>query len=83
MDELLEKSEALHSEFIKAFDYGPRDMSIRIVSSWLMCAVALEHSVSVRQLMLCGNYTSAICIMRSQFEAFTRAMWLFYAASDD
>lgn len=47
-----------------------------------MCSVALEHSVSLRQLILNGNYTSAICIMRSQFEAVTRATWLFYGASE-
>lgn len=82
MDELLERSEALNSEFSRIFDYGPADESNRIIASWLMCLVALEHSVSLRQLTLNGNYTSAICIMRSQFEAITRATWLFYAASE-
>ena len=82
MEELLEKSEALNSEFSRIFDYGPADDSNRIVASWIMCSVALEHSVSVRQLAMNGNYTSAICLCRSQFEAITRATWLFYAASD-
>lgn len=82
MEELLEKSEALNSEFSRIFDYGPADESKRVIASWLMCSVALEHSVSLRQLVLNGNYTSAICIMRSQFEAITRATWLFYAASE-
>ncbi|MDX2368279.1 MAG: hypothetical protein QNK36_07745 [Colwellia sp.] len=82
MDELLEKSEALNSEFSRIFDYGPADDSKRVIASWLMCSVALEHSVSLRQLVLSGNYTSAICIMRSQFEALTRSMWLFYSASE-
>ena len=82
MDELLEKSEALNSEFSRIFDYGPADESKRVIASWFMCSVALEHSVSLRQLVLNGNYTSAICIMRSQFEAVTRATWLFYSASE-
>ncbi len=82
MEELLEKSEALNSEFSRIFDYGPADESQRVIASWLMCSVALEHSVSLRQLVLNGSYTSAICIMRSQFEAVTRGMWLFYSASD-
>ena len=82
MDELLEKSEALSSEFSRIFDYGPIDESKRVIASWLMCSVALEHSISVRQLVLNGNYTSAICLIRSQYEAVTRATWLFYAASD-
>lgn len=83
MDELLENSEALTSEFSRIFDYGPADESKRVIASWIMCSVSLEHSVSVRQLCLNGNYTSAICLCRSQFEALTRATWLLYAASDE
>jgi len=82
MDELLEKSEGLNSEFSRIFEYGPADDSKRITSSWVMCLIAQEHGSSLRQLVMCGNYTSAICIKRSQFESFTRAVWLFYAASD-
>lgn len=82
MDELIEKSEGLNSELSRVFEYGPIDESNRIIASWVMCLVALEHSTSLRQLVLNGNYTSAICIMRSQFEALTRALWLFYAASN-
>jgi len=82
MDDLLEKSEALNSEFSRIFDYGPADEGKRVIASWIMCSVALEHSSSVRQLAMNGNYTSAICLCRSQFEALTRATWLFYAASD-
>lgn len=82
MDELLEKSEALSSEFSRIFDFGRFDESKRITASWIMCSVSLEHSVGLRQLMIKGNYTTAICVMRSQYEALTRAMWLFYSASD-
>jgi len=48
MEELLEKSEALNSEFSRIFDYGPVDDSNRVIASWIMYSVALEHSVSVR-----------------------------------
>lgn len=82
MDELLEKSEALNSEFSHIFDFGPFDESKRISASWIMCSVSLEHSVGLRQLMTTGSYTTAICVMRSQYEALTRAMWLFYSASE-
>ncbi|MFT6920572.1 MAG: hypothetical protein ACJA2G_003224 [Cognaticolwellia sp.] len=83
MDELLEESEGLHSEFSRIFEYGPADDSKRITSSWIMCLIAQEHASSLRQLVMCGNYTSAICIKRSQFESFTRAVWLFYAATEE
>jgi len=82
MDDLLEQSEALYNEFSRIFDYGPADKSKRRIASWLMCSIASEHASSVRQLAMCGNYTSAICIIRSQFEALTRGMWLIYAASE-
>jgi hypothetical protein len=83
MEELLDKSEALNSEFSRIFDYGPVDDSNRIVASWIMCSVALEHSESIRQLMRSGNYTTAISVMRLQFEAVAKATWLFYTASDN
>lgn len=82
MDELLEKSEGLNSKFSRIFEYGPAAGSKRIHSSRIMCLVALENASSLRQLAMCGNYSSAICIIRSQFEALTRAAWLYYAAND-
>ncbi len=33
-------------------------------------------------LISSGNFTSAIGLLRLQYEAIVRAMWLFYAASD-
>jgi hypothetical protein len=83
IDKLLEASEALNGEFNRVFEFGLYNDSPRVRASWIMCSVALEHSVGLRQLMVLGNYTTAIYVMRSQFEAVTRAMWLFYAASDD
>ena len=47
-----------------------------------MCSVAFEHAESIKVLIAAGNFTSAIGLLRLQYEAFTRAMWLFYVASD-
>jgi len=33
-------------------------------------------------LIASGNFTSAIGLLRLQYEAFVRAIWLYYAASD-
>jgi hypothetical protein len=33
-------------------------------------------------LLASGNFTSAVGLVRLQYEAFVRAMWLFFAASD-
>jgi len=47
-----------------------------------MCAVTMEHATALRVLMAQGMPTSGVSLMRLQFEALTRAMWLIYAASD-
>ncbi|MCP4989020.1 MAG: hypothetical protein GY928_24070 [Colwellia sp.] len=82
MEELLEKSEALSSDFSRIFDYGPVDDSKRVMASWVLCSVALEHNESIRLLIRKGYYTTAIGVMRLQFEAVAKATWLFHAASD-
>ena len=78
----MKRSECLNRDLSAAFEHGPINSSKRVHSSWGMCLIATEHANSLRQLVKCGNYTSATCILRLQFEALTRAVWLFYSASD-
>lgn len=47
-----------------------------------MCTLALEHGQALRTLFATGCPTSAASLMRLQYEAVARAMWLVYAASD-
>lgn len=47
-----------------------------------MCSVAFEHAESVKMLIASVNCTSAIGLLRLQYEATVRAVWLLYAASD-
>jgi len=47
-----------------------------------MCGVAFEHAESAKLLTATGNFTSALGLVRLQYEALVRAMWLLYAASD-
>ena len=42
----------------------------------------LEHAESVKKLISTGNLTSATGLVRLQYEALVRAMWLIYASSD-
>jgi hypothetical protein len=56
--------------------------SPRRESSRILCIVSFEHSESLKMLIASGNFTSAIGLLRLQYEAFTRSLWLFYAASD-
>lgn len=54
----------------------------RGASSRIMCGVAFEHAESIRMLIAGGNFTSATGLLRLQFEALVRAMWLLHAAPD-
>ncbi|MGF1837715.1 DUF6988 family protein [Vibrio atlanticus] len=57
-------------------------MSERVRVSKIMCSIAFEHAESAKILLASGNYTSASGLVRLQYEAFVRAMWLLYSASD-
>lgn len=46
------------------------------------CGVSFEHAYGVLSLVETGLPSSAAALLRVQFEAVTRAMWLLYAASD-
>ncbi|WP_369743936.1 hypothetical protein AB8S08_04955 [Pseudidiomarina sp. PP-1MA] len=52
------------------------------MASRVMCSVAFEHAESAKMLISGGNLTSATGLVRLQYEALVRAMWLLYAASD-
>jgi hypothetical protein len=68
---------------IKFFGLPTFNSSDRILVSKTMCGVAFEHAESVKILIASGNFTSALGLVRLQYEALVRGMWLLYAASDD
>lgn len=45
--------------------------------------LALEHAVSARRLVEEALFSSAIALLRPQFESLVRGIWLLYAASDN
>lgn len=62
---------------MKLFESSPRYESCRI-----LCSVALEHAESAKILIATGNFTSAVGLLRLQYETLVRARWLFHAATD-
>lgn len=56
LDNLLENSKSLNSEFSRIFEYGPVDDRQRITASCIMCFEALGYSGSLRHLSMCGNF---------------------------
>lgn len=79
---LLSRSAELEDQLIEFLRLPPFDSSERISTSRVMCSIAFEHAESAKILIASGNLTSATGLVRLQFEALVRAMWLLYAASD-
>lgn len=83
LERMLRRSDELHEKRLALLDDAEFNGSPRGEAAFGMCFVALEHGTALRALMALGLPTSAVSLMRLQFEALTRAMWLIYAASDD
>ncbi|WP_199671148.1 DUF6988 family protein [Salinibius halmophilus] len=56
--------------------------TIRNRVTHVLCCVSLEHAQSVKILCGAGNFTSAVTLVRLQFEALVRAKWIQFAATD-
>ncbi len=82
INSLLSRSAELESKLLEFLVLAPFDDSERIMASRVMCSIAFEHAESAKMLISAGNLTSATGLVRLQYEALVRAMWLLYAASD-
>ncbi|WP_346840056.1 hypothetical protein [Microbulbifer sp. SAOS-129_SWC] len=82
IDSLLSRSAKLESKLLEFLALAPFDDSEKIMASRVVCSIAFEHAESAKMLIAAGNLTSATGLVRLQYEALVRAMWLLYAASD-
>ncbi|MFI3044522.1 DUF6988 family protein [Pseudomonas coronafaciens] len=81
-DRFLDKSDDLHVEILGLLDGVPAYPGIRHEVAMVACGMALEHALSLHLLVRAECYTSALSLIRLQYEALTRSVWLLYAASD-
>lgn len=82
MDELLDSSDGLHTEILALLQDAKAFPSIRHEVAMVACGMALEHALSLRLLVRVHCLTSALSLMRLQYEALARGVWLLYAATD-
>lgn len=82
LEHMLQRSDALHEALDAVLGGAAFDDSPRSVAALGMCDVAMEHATALRALMALRLPTAATSLIRLQFEALTRAMWLLYAATD-
>ncbi len=79
---ILERSDELRQAIFAALGDSGFDPSPRGQASFALCGVSMEHGLAIRLLLASGLATTAISLMRLQFESVVRAMWTLYAASD-
>ncbi|WP_101320123.1 DUF6988 family protein [Aeromonas sobria] len=82
INHLLSRSVELEKNLLGFLVLLPFDDSQRIMVSRVMCSISFEHAESAKMLISAGNLTSATGLVRLQYEALVRAMWLLYAATD-
>lgn len=82
INHLLSRSAELERNLLEFLVLPPFDDSQRIMVSRVMCSIAFEYAESAKMLISAGNLTSATGLVRLQYEALVRAMWLLYAATD-
>lgn len=65
------------------FALPPCYPSERMLLTRAICGIVFEHAESVKMLTSLGNFTSAAGLIRLQYEALVRALWIFYTATDE
>ncbi len=82
MDKLLHCSAEYEKIMVNILNYPPFEDSDRIRVSRIMCSVSFEHAESIKILLATRNFTSSLGLLRLQYEALVRSLWVYYAASD-
>ena len=82
LDSMLRRSGELNEAVLRLLDGADFDPSPRGQSAFLACAVSIEHAMSVKVLLSARCPTSVVGLIRMQFEAVTRGIWLLFAAKD-
>lgn len=82
LNNLLKRSAEYEDFTMQMLNKRSYDNSERIHLSKVMCSVSLEHAESLKILIVSGNFTSAVGMLRSQYESFVRGVWVFYSASE-
>jgi hypothetical protein len=79
---LLARSAEFHDTLVGFLGLSPGETGPRSRVSRVMCGISFEHAESIKILIAGGNFTSAAGLMRLQYEAVVRALWVCFAVSD-
>lgn len=83
MEDLLNRSALLRQAILSKVAYPLADDSPRLLASMDAALLSLEHADALRTLLQAGMAPSAMALMRCQYEAFTRSVWILHCAADE
>lgn len=83
MEDLLTRSALLRQAILSTVDYPLADDSPRLLASLDAALLSLEHADALRTLLQARMASSAMALMRCQYEAFTRSVWILHCAADE
>ena len=83
INKLLARSVDLVKAIAGLIEASYPDTRKRVESGRILCCVSVEHAQSLKALIEMGNFTSAVGLLRLQYEAIVRAMWVTYSATDE
>jgi hypothetical protein len=82
LDLLIRRSDEFEEDLFSLFEGYSFQSNNKSKAVIAMCNLALEHGSSLRELIRIHLPTSAIALLRLQYEAIVRAIWVLYAASE-
>lgn len=83
LDQVIARSEEFVGDLIRLLEPLPISDDDKSIAILAMFNITLEHATSLRELIRIGLPTSAMAMLRLQYEAVVRAIWILYAASDN
>lgn len=83
LEEMIEGSSKLYDDLGDLLGDLEIDAGHRVDLTLTLCSLALEHSTSILSLIALGNPSSALALVRVQFEVIVRASWIYFAATDE
>lgn len=82
LDATLSSSDKLYQTIKKNLENQALENSKRAEASFDICGLSLEHGAGLCCLISYGNAVSATALLRLQYEALVRGIWLWHAAND-
>jgi hypothetical protein len=82
LENLQQASRDLEVIILQILELQPYQNDEKSKIAKIACEISIEHSISIKDLIYVSRVTSAISLLRLQFESLVRAYWIYNVASD-